>query len=482
MPDAALTEPGPQQMNNVDGWLKVGLSAALAEAASRAGLKDPTPLQRALIPVALQGQDCLVQARSGSGKTAAYALPVLQRVTPGIPGQALVLVATRELARQVYSRFRMLTAGQSLRTVIVLQTDEPNAQAAQLRRGPEIVIGTPKAVWDLFKRRMLKLSGVRMVVLDEVDQALKLGLRDDIRKVLGGIVGAHQTILVSAVLDAGVRELARSFARNPIEITVPPSVDSSHRAQSPGLARPVLPGATARGEPRSTFADDRQAGPIRQGYVSVTEDGKFAALQAFLKHVKPAVTVVFTNSTPSARRLAEQLRQAGLSCRETLSSQDRSDQKTRSARPGSAQVFVATDPHAPELRTLAVSHIVNYELPEDPTVYLSRINLPGQRRGGDGAARPGRAGYVVNFVTPEEGRLLTEIEKALNRELPKFDEPWVPEPPPPAPAAQEPVSSGPVVPKRYTEALRRDEALEARGIKPLPRTLGSRFRPPRRRR
>jgi ATP-dependent RNA helicase DeaD len=434
--------PGP------NAWEQLGLEPALLAAVRRAGFDAPTDIQREIIPLALQGRDVLGQARTGTGKTAAFALPTLQRLTPGAGLQALVLVPTRELATQVHEHVQRLAVEKPVRTVVVLGGRRMKEQIARLRRNPELVIGTPGRVLDLMRRGLLDLAGVRIAILDEVDRMLDIGFRDDIRQILKEITAPHQTIFVSATIDEEIRKLARTFMREPAEVNV--------------------------------SGDMLTVESIRHGFVSVHPDDKFDTLLALLRHEQPKLAIVFTNTRHAARRIAQRLRKAGVNCREIHGDlvQSRRDRVMASFREQRTQVLVATDLLSRGLDVMEITHIVNYDVPEDPSAYVHRIGR---------TARMGQTGYAVTFVTPEEGKVLTEIEKLINREIEKFDAPWLvkrtaPAPPEATPAPPASFSTPPplVVPSRLLQARLRDQTLEAYGLRPVPRTLGSRFRSPRR--
>jgi len=436
----------PRKPERADAsWAALGLVPELVRAVGHARFGPPTDIQRELIPPALAGRDCLGQAKTGTGKTAAFALPMLQRLQPGQPSQAIVLVPTRELAAQVDQHIRNLDINRAFKTALLYGGRPIREQVAQLAADPEIIVGTPGRVLDLNRRGHLKLADVRLVVLDEVDRMLDIGFRDDIRRVLRSIKTPHQTIFVSATIDEEIRRLAKTFMRDPVELDV--------------------------------SADSLTVESIEQGYVSVRPEDKLANLLAFLEHENPTLAIAFTNTKAAAHALARELKQRGVRCKEIHGDliQSRRERVMKSFRNAQIQVLVATDLASRGLDVMEISHIVNYDVPEDPAVYVHRVGR---------TARMGQRGYAITFVGPDEGKLLTEVEKLINKEILKLDRPWIvrqPEPqlaPPPPPSRK---SNGPVVPSRYLEAMRRCAVLESYGIKPVPRTLGSRFRSPRRR-
>lgn len=447
---ATSTEPEPR-------FDELGLDESLLKALAHLKFERPTPIQASLIPVALAGRDALGQAKTGTGKTAAFALPMLQLTRPGGGLQSMVLVPTRELAKQVAEHVRDLGEFHPLNAAVLYGGQRIERQVAQLKAHPELLIGTPGRIIDMLQRRLISLHGIRLVVLDEVDRMLDIGFRDDIRKILKKLPDEHQTIFVSATIDEEINKLARTFMRDPVEVNVS----------------------------RDTITVDK----IEQEYVSVDPHDKFATLRAFLKHEAPTLAIVFTNTKHAARRVAMRLKDLGVHCKEIHGDlmQTRRDKVMESFRKAHIQVLVATDLVSRGIDVLEVSHIVNYDVPPDPKVYVHRVGR---------TARMGRNGYALTLVTPEQGKLLTAIEMHINREIPQLDAPWVVKR---RPAAAEPAAATPAppagapheaaegdgafqVPSRYVESLRRDALFDSLGFRPLRRTLGSRFRAARRKR
>jgi len=482
-PHAAFPTPA-KPVTLGPAWQQLGLTPPLLAAVARVGFQDPTDIQRELIPHALAGRDCLGQARTGTGKTAAFALPMFQRITPGAGLQAIILVPTRELAAQVDEHVRALRGDLPFKTVVVLGGRRIKDQIAVLHRRPEIAIGTPGRVLDLMRRKELHFDQIKLAVLDEVDRMLDIGFRDDIRRILRSIETAHQTIFVSATIDEEIQKLAKSFMHDPVEVNV------SH--------------------------DMLTVESVQQSFVTVQPQDKFATLLGLLKHEGPTLAIVFTNTKYKARRVAQNLRHEGVNCKEIHGDlvQERRERVMKSFRGQQIQVLVATDLASRGLDVMDISHIINYDLPQDPIGYVHRIGR---------TARMGKTGCAIAFVTPEEGTLLTEIEKLINKELVRFDPPWMVKrlqtpaelaaqaaaalaaeeaqaaeaagaasavaeaPAAGAHGAGEHPAAGAAgtrrpVPQRYLEPARRDETLEALGLRPIRRTLGSRFRSSRRRR
>lgn len=424
-------------------WEELGLGAKALAAVRRAGFEHPTDIQRELIPHALAGRDCMGQARTGTGKTAAFTLPMIEKLTAGQGAQAIVLVPTRELALQVEEHVQLLGGEAGFKTVAVLGGRGLREQVAALRRGPEIVIGTPGRVLDLLHRKALSFAGIKIAVLDEVDRMLDIGFRDDIRRILRAVEAPHQTIFVSATIDEEIQKLAKSFMHDPVEVNV---------------SRDML---TVEG--------------VQQSFVSVHPEDKFRTLVGLLKHEAPTLAIVFTNTKYKAHRVAQNLRREGVNCKEIHGDlvQHRRERVMKSFRAQQTPVLVATDLASRGLDVMDISHIINYDLPEDPSAYVHRIGR---------TARMGKAGCAITFVTPDEGRFLTEVEKLINKELPRFDAPWLVKrdtAPPPAAVPPDEANGALVTPERYKVPRRRDEILDGLGLRPIRRTLGSRFRSPR---
>lgn len=425
------------------GFAELGLSRPLLTALDRVGFQQPTDIQRELIPPALAGRDCLGQARTGTGKTAAFALPMLQRVQPGHGIQALVLVPTRELAAQVGEQLHLLSPDKPPHTMVVYGGTGIGANLRELRNGVDIVVGTPGRILDLIRRGALNLGGVKLAVLDEVDRMLDIGFRDDIRRIMAHVTGDRQTIFVSATITEEIRRLAYGLMRDPVEINV--------------------------------SADCLTVDQVKQEYMAVEAREKPRALREFLRRTAPHLAIVFTRTKRGATKIARQLEEANVACAEIHGglAQPRRTRVLSDLRAGRLKVLVATDLASRGLDVTGVSHIVNYDIPADPSVYVHRIGR---------TARMGNSGHAVTFVTPEQGRELTAIEVLINQELNPINVPRtaqtrtgsarnssaVVESLTPLPRPQQ---ASPRVTKGSTETDNRPR-----------RTLGSRFPRPRRRR
>jgi ATP-dependent RNA helicase DeaD len=417
---------------------ELGIEVRFLQALARLKFVQPTDIQREMIPAALSGRDVLGQARTGTGKTLAFALPVLQQLDPAGRLQAICLAPTRELAVQVSGEIQRLAHFSQLHIVPVYGGQKVATQLHQLGRKPHFVVGTPGRVLDFMQRGNLRLDSIRFAILDEVDRMLDIGFRDDIRAVLGRISSKHQTIFVSATLNDEIKRLAMRYMNDPLEINV--SQDKLTVEQSD------------------------------QSYVSAEEPDKFQALRLILEQENPPVAIVFCNTKHGARKLAKKLHEAGVQAKEIHGDlmQQQRDRVMARFRKHQIRVLVATDLAARGIDVSAISHIINYNLPEDPENYVHRVGR---------TARMGAQGVAISFVTREEGKELTNIEKLINREIPQRTvEGFRPTAPRPKPVE---AAAPPAPPARYQMPVYAERGTDA---KPLVKTLGGKFRTRRSRR
>jgi len=418
----------------------LGVEVRFLQALHRMGFVEPSEIQRRLIPVALTGADILGQARTGTGKTAAFGLPVLQRMIPSAGFQAICLAPTRELAVQVAGEIKRLAEFANLHVVAVYGGQKVATQLHQLGRKPHFVVGTPGRVLDFLHRSVLNLKDLRFVILDEVDRMLDIGFRDDIRMILGRVTAEHQTIFVSATIDEEIKTLARRYMRNPVEVNV--------------------------------SQDKLTVDEVDQSYVTVESHDKFRVLRTLLVQEDPPVTIVFCNTKAWARKLAKKLHDAGIDATEIHGDlmQHKRDRVMSRFRKNQIRVLVATDLAARGIDVSSITHIINYDIPPDAQVYVHRVGR---------TARMGARGTAITLVTTEEGKELTQIEKLINRQiLPRAVPGFTP-----TPARERPAERpSPHAPVSRFKAPVFAPTEDASSTKPLPKTLGSRFRPARGRR
>lgn len=416
----------------------LGVEVRFLKALGKMEFVEPSDIQLEMIPRALEGRDILGQAQTGTGKTAAFGLPILQQIDPSGRLQALCLAPTRELAVQVTGELKRLAEFAKLRIVTVYGGQKVATQLHQLGHKPHFVVGTPGRVMDFMRRGALQIASVRFVVLDEVDRMLDIGFRDDIREILSRATGEHQTIFVSATIDDEIKRLAQRFTHNPVDINV--------------------------SQDHLTVAD------VDQSYVTVDGWDKFRLLKLLLEQEDPPVAIVFCNTKAAARKLAKRLHGAGVNAKEIHGDlvQQKRERVMDKFRKHQIKVLVATDLAARGIDVNSISHIINYDIPPDSEVYVHRIGR---------TARMGARGVAITLVTSEQGKELTNIEKLINLEIvERTVEGFNPSPP----REETPEAKAPPPLSRFeTPVFSNGEAVPAK----LPRrTLGSRFRPARGRR
>ncbi|MGB0767878.1 MAG: DEAD/DEAH box helicase [Phycisphaeraceae bacterium] len=339
------------------------------------GFVHPTDIQAELIPVALAGRDVIGQAKTGTGKTAAFTLPILHNADPDIKGQALILAPTRELANQIAKEIQDLAQGTAIKVTSIIGGESMRDQQDSMDKGGHILVGTPGRVMDLHGRRMLDFSNIRYVVLDEVDRMLDIGFRDDIKKILSKMRGSHQTIFVSATMDREIESLARAFMH-----------EDAEKITTVGAALTVS--------------------MVDQTHLPVERWDKKQLLLHLLQNEKPETTVVFCRTKMTVRKVATYLKDKGLNVREIHGDlhQTKRTRVMQQMRDNKVDVLIASDLAARGLDVEHITHVINYDLPEDPEVYVHRIGR---------TARAGRRGVAWSFVSPDQGQMLSDIEKLV---------------------------------------------------------------------
>lgn len=353
-------------------FTQLDLHPQLVQAVAERGYLTPTPIQASLIPVMLTGQDVIGQAQTGTGKTAAFALPMLNNLeSDGHHVQGLVLAPTRELALQVaeaigeYGRYR------KVRVLAVYGGQSYSLQINSLKRGVDIVVGTPGRLLDLMQKGILNIQNVRTVVLDEADEMLSMGFIEDIETILAETPAARQTALFSATLPLEIRRLADKYLRDPQAITI-------QREQVTVAA-------------------------IEQRYYLVNEADKLAALTRLFEMEPFTSVLIFVRTRAATGELANELTGRGFPA-EALNGDLNQEARERTLgrfRQNQIKMLVATDVAARGLDIDDISHVVNYELPDDAEIYVHRIGRTG---------RAGKAGIAISLVSPYEKRRLRQVE------------------------------------------------------------------------
>jgi ATP-dependent RNA helicase DeaD len=399
MSDKAEHPPLPE------AFAALGVRPSILRALAELQFTVPSEIQTLLIPRALTGVDILGQARTGTGKTAAFGIPILQQATKGVRTQAIILVPTRELAVQVDAEIGRLAQYTPIRSIPVYGGQKIAAQMKFLKHHPEVLVGTPGRVIDLLDRRIIGFENVRFVVLDEVDRMLDIGFRDDIRNILSRIKGmrereeargqrdegntgegapsTHQTIFVSATISDEIEKLARRYMHEPVEKLVAPGADD-----------------------KPTVAE------VVQCYLSVQPWDKYRLLRSLLERENPELAIVFCKTKHGAEKVAHRLHADGIECREIHGNlaQNQRERVMKSFRGGKFDVLIATDLASRGIDVADISHIINYDIPEDPEVYVHRVGR---------TARMGALGKAFTLVTRDQGEELTRIESLINMVIPQ---------------------------------------------------------------
>ena len=376
----------------VTGFAALGLSDVLANTLTALGYEEPTPIQRQAIPPLLEGRDLLGQAATGTGKTAAFALPLIQRTVPGRPGgddddrrrpdvSVLILTPTRELAMQVAEAVHRYGKGLGVCAVPIYGGQAIQQQLRALRRGVDVVVATPGRALDHIGRGSLDLSGVRAVVLDEADEMLDMGFADDLEAILEAVPEERQTALFSATIPPRIESIARRHLRNPVQIRVG--------------GEPVAAGQVPR---------------VRQSAYIVQRQHKVAALGRVLDMENPTSAIVFCRTRTEVDELTETLNGRGYRA-EALHGgfeQEQRDRVMRRFREGTADLLIATDVAARGLDIEHISHVVNFDVPSAADAYVHRIGRTG---------RAGREGTAITFAEPREHRLLRNIEQVTGQKI-----------------------------------------------------------------
>ncbi len=418
---------------------ELGVEIPILKALAKIGYEVPSDIQRELLPNIISGRDILGQARTGTGKTAAFGIPVLQRIDRNKGLQAICLAPTRELAVQVTGELRRLSEFTQIRCVPVYGGQRISTQVHALGRKPHVVVGTPGRVLDMMGRGHLDLSQIEYIILDEVDRMLDIGFRDDIRKILSRVPKKRQTVFVSATIDQEIRSLSMKFMRDPLEINV--------------------------SQDRITVSE------VDQFYLTAEQNDKNRALEAILAHDKPESVIVFTNTKHCAHRVAQRLHKKSI---EAIAIHGDLMQKKREKaldrfRKHRINVLVATDLAARGIDIQNVTHIVNYDIPKDAEVYVHRIGR---------TARMGATGKAITLVTRGEGKQLTAIEQLINTQIEECEYPgYHPSQPDQDHSEVQQVSTSP-----WNEMQTAAIAEVGMATATAARTLGSRFKPARRRR
>ena len=363
------------------GFKTFNLDARLMTAIARAGYTEPTPIQKAAIPVALTGRDLIGTAQTGTGKTAAFVLPILQRLLPGPRNQAraLIITPTRELAEQINDTIKALSAGTSLRSATIYGGVGQSPQVRALKDGVEILVACPGRLLDLIDQRHAKLTALEVLVLDEADRMFDMGFLPSVRRILKHLPVRRQTMLFSATFPREVEELASQSLHRPERIAV-------------DLARP--------------------AHTVAHALFPVAPHLKTNLLLALLEQTATDSVMIFTRTKHRAQRLARQIEREGYKV--TSLHSNRSQNQRQSAlngfKGGTYQIMVATDIAARGLDVESISHVINYDMPDTADAYIHRIGRTGRAQ---------RTGDAFTLSTNEDDAMVRTLEKIMGQRIPR---------------------------------------------------------------
>lgn len=352
------------------------------------GFEEPSPIQAACIPKILEGGDLIGQAQTGTGKTAAFGIPLVEKVMPTNQIQAIVLTPTRELAIQVSGEIRRIAKYKKIRTLPIYGGQSITHQIRALKQGVQVVIGTPGRVLDHLRRKTLKLDNVSVLVLDEADEMLDMGFIEDIETILRHLPEDRQTLLFSATMPPEIRRLANRYMKNPETVAI--------------------------------SREEVTAPLIEQVYYKVFERNKLEGLCRILDSEDVDLGIIFCRTKRGVDELTEALQARGYLADGLHGdlSQAQRDKVMKAFREGSIEFLIATDVAARGIDVSNVTHVINYDIPQDPESYVHRIGRTG---------RAGRKGIAMTLVTPREMRQLMMIQKQtkaviLSRNLPSLEE------------------------------------------------------------
>ena len=359
-----------------------GISDKVIVSLSEMGFEEPTPIQKMAIPPVLQGKDIIGRAQTGTGKTAAFGIPLIEQ-RPEAKGRypyAIVLAPTRELAVQVSEAINKMGARAGVVSLPIYGGQSIELQIRSLKRGADIVVGTPGRVLDHIRRKTLVLKDIKTVVLDEADEMLSMGFIEDIEKILGGIPGERQTMLFSATMPKEIIRISKNYMNKPVHV----GVDASEMVVA----------------------------KTKQVFYEVREEDKIKALTRLLDVEGPALTLVFCHTKKEVDEVAGRLQQMGYPAGAIHGdfTQSHRDEMMRKFKGGDIDILVATDVAARGLDILDISHVINFSIPQDPEGYIHRIGRTG---------RAGKSGIAITFVTPRQYRQLKLIEQFAKTQIKK---------------------------------------------------------------
>jgi ATP-dependent RNA helicase RhlE len=368
-------------------FASLGLAPAFVRAVAAEGYTSPTPIQVQAIPCVLEGRDLLACAQTGTGKTAAFLLPVLQRLTSRPSSgrvRALVVTPTRELASQIAERASVYGAGTRLRHTVIFGGVGQKPQEDALRRGVDVLMATPGRLLDLMNQGFVRLGGVEVLVLDEADRMLDMGFVHDVKRIVAALPTSRQTLLFSATMPKEILSLACGILRDAVRVSVTPSVTTAERVQ--------------------------------QSLYLVSHEEKQPTLERLLRGPGVERAIVFTRTKHGANRVAERLGRAGIEAAAIHGNKSQSarERALEGFRRGMIPVLIATDIAARGIDVDGITHVFNFDLPNVAESYVHRIGRTG---------RAGASGCAISFCEPDERGLLVAIERFIRARIPVVNTP-----------------------------------------------------------
>lgn len=377
------TDIGYYQGGNIHSMIErfedLHISEPILRALNDMGFEEPTPIQKEAIPVAMEGLDMIGQAQTGTGKTAAFGIPVLERIDASLRAvQVLILSPTRELAIQVAEEINKMAQHTEIQALPIYGGQDIQRQFRSLRKNPQIIVATPGRLMDHMERGSISFDHVRIVVLDEADEMLNMGFVDDINKILSAVPDERQTLLFSATMPKAIKTLAETYLTEPRTISMKPTQVTMDL--------------------------------IEQYYIEVQDRQKFDLLCRLLDMHAPDLAIVFGRTKRRVDEVTEGLKKRGYMAEGIHGdlSQQKRDSVIRQFREGTIDILVATDVAARGLDISGVTHVYNYDLPQDPESYVHRVGRTG---------RAGKAGMAITFVIPREMEHLHAIERLTKRKI-----------------------------------------------------------------
>ncbi|MCM3729044.1 DEAD/DEAH box helicase [Neobacillus cucumis] len=376
-------------MKTLTKFEELGISQATLKAVLKMGFEEATPIQSETIPLGLKGIDLIGQAQTGTGKTAAFGIPLVEKVDVKMDAiQGIIIAPTRELAIQVSEELYKIGAGKRVRVLPIYGGQDISRQIRSLKKAPHIIVGTPGRVLDHINRKTMRLDTVNTVILDEADEMLNMGFIEDIESILASTPADRQTLLFSATMPGPIQRMAEKFMKNPQIV----------RVKTKEMTVPL----------------------IEQYYIEVQEKNKFDVLTRLLDIQSPELAIVFGRTKRRVDELAEALTLRGYTAEGIHGDLTQAKRMSvlRKFKEGTVDVLVATDVAARGLDISGVTHVYNFDIPQDPESYVHRIGRTG---------RAGKTGVAMTFITPREKSYLAVVEKTTKRKMERMQAPTLDE-------------------------------------------------------